>query len=273
MAGTLETRAATGPAASRPWNHRYILGMRVDLVPPQAMVRAIVDQAAERRSGYCCVTNVHSCMVAYDDPGFQRIINESDIAVPDSTILRKAVALRHRTGTPPAEKGADLMIDLCREAARRGVPVALVGGRDEQVLAALQANLLARFPDLQIVMAYSPPFREATEAEAQGLATRLNASGAGLIFVGLGCPKQERWMARFKPLVSATMIGVGAAFDFVSGAVKPSPAWVHRAGVEWLWRLLSEPKRLGRRYLTTSPRFLVLLARDAFQRPRAAKRP
>jgi len=239
-----------------------MLGMKVDLLDPKDLVSTIIDRSKSSHAGYVCVTNVHQCMLTYDEPDFRAIVNGSDLAVPDSTVLRKAVAWRHRLQTPHSLKGADLMLELCAAAARERVPIALIGGRDDEILAKLKAELLRRWPTLQIVFAYSPPFRAPTPQEVLDLAAGINASGAQLVFVGLGCPKQERWMAQYKPLISAMMIGVGAAFDFNAGLVRPSPDWVHRAGLEWLWRLVSEPRRLGRRYLTTSPRFLWLLVRN-----------
>jgi N-acetylglucosaminyldiphosphoundecaprenol N-acetyl-beta-D-mannosaminyltransferase len=241
----------------------HLLGMKVDLLAPAEAARTIVTRAAAGERGYVCVTNVHMCVMTYDDPTFRTIVNASDFALPDSTILRRALGLRHRVTPPPSEKGADLMLRLCAAAERGHLRVALIGGKDHAVLDVLQRKLKQRFPNLSIAYAYSPPFRPISPDEVERLAAALNMSGAQLVFVGLGCPKQERWMAQYKPLVRAMMIGVGAAFDFNSGAVTPSPGWVHKAGLEWLYRLAAEPRRLGRRYLTTSPRFLWLLALDA----------
>lgn len=249
----------------------HILGMRVDRVAPGHAVAQIVDAAKANKPGYCCITNVHQCILTYDDPDFRAVVNGAELALPDSTILRHAVALRYGLRAPPVLRGAELMTQLCAAAERKQVRVALVGGRDETVLARLVANLRERFPRLEIALAYSPPFELATPQEVEKLAGQLRRSGAQLIFVGLGCPKQERWMAQFKPRLSAMMIGVGAAFDFNAGVVKPSPVWVHKVGLEWLYRLASEPRRLWRRYLTTSPRFIALLALDAL-RPRKRSR-
>lgn len=242
--------------------HRYILGMRVDLLSPDEYVPLLVDVAKRGTGAYCCVSNVHQCVLAHDDPSFRAVINQADFVLPDSTILLKALSLKHRMGAQPALRGSEMMLALCRAAEAEGVPIGLLGGRDDEVLAELRVRLLAKLPRLQIPFTYSPPFRVATPAENTQLACRIRTSGARLIFVGLGCPKQERWMAENKSRVDGLLIGVGAAFDFISGAVKPSPPWVHKIGLEWLYRLVSEPRRLWRRYLTTSPRFLALLAAD-----------
>lgn len=256
----------------KPEPDRRLLGMRVDLLSPEQAVDAIVSSAAAGRAGYVCVTNVHQCMMTFDDPAFRAVVNGSDLVLPDSTILRRAFGLRHRIRTPAGEKGADLMLSLCAAAELSGVPVALIGGSDDAVLDALSRRLLHRFTRLRIALRHSPPFRPTSAAEAARLAADLNASGAKLVFVGLGCPKQERWMAQYKPIVGAMMIGVGAAFDFNSGAVRPSPAWVHKAGLEWLYRLMAEPRRLWRRYLTTSPRFVLHLALEMAGVPQRGRR-
>lgn len=258
--------AESSISSSPPWPIRHVLGMKVDLATADDAIRVMIAKAKTGEAGYCCVTNVHTCMVGYDDPAYQKTVNDSDIALPDSTILRRATEFRYGINAPVVEKGADLMIALCAAAERENVPVALVGGRDEETLRILKERMLEKFPALRIVYDYSPPFRPATEEEELALAKALRDSGAQVIICGLGCPKQERWMGRFKPLVNAMMIGVGAAFDFNSGAVKPSPTWVHRIGAEWLWRLVSEPRRLWRRYFTTSPRFVRLLIIDKLTR-------
>jgi N-acetylglucosaminyldiphosphoundecaprenol N-acetyl-beta-D-mannosaminyltransferase len=162
-------------------------------------------------------------------------------------------------------KGADIMLELCHRAAAANIPIALIGGRDDGVLQTLAANLSAQFPALRIAFSFSPPFRTPTSEEDEDLVRNISSFGAALIFVGLGCPKQERWMASHVKRVGAMMIGVGAAFDFNAGIVRPSPAWVHRTGFEWLYRLASEPRRLWKRYLTTSPRFIWLLFKDVIR--------
>jgi len=155
-------------------------------------------------------------------------------------------------------RGDQLTLALCRRAAASRVPVALVGGKNDEVLARMVLALRDQCPELEIACAYSPPFGELEPAQEAQMLAELRDSGAKIVFVGLGCPKQERWMARYADRLAAMMIGVGAAFDFISGQVKTSPSWMHGAGLEWLHRLLSEPRRLWRRYFATSPRFVWL---------------
>jgi N-acetylglucosaminyldiphosphoundecaprenol N-acetyl-beta-D-mannosaminyltransferase len=177
--------------------------------------------------------------------------------------------------------GPDLTLAICSLAARRGVTVAFVGGT-EHTLILLERELQRRFPRLQISLVQSPPFRATSPPEDAELVRRIATSGAGIVFVGLGCPKQERWMAEHKGRVPAVMVGVGAAFDFLAGTKPQAPRWMMRWGLEWLFRLSAEPRRLWRRYLYNNPRFVALFAlqvagtwgrivRD--RRGRAPKRP
>lgn len=248
---------------------RYILGMRVDLLPPGDILSWIIDAAKAGDSGYCCVTNVHQCIMTYEDTAFRKVVNGADLVISDSTILKNSLSFYHKIRTPPLMRGAELMDALCAAAAAAAVPVALIGGKTEEVLCRLKKSLHCRYPSLNISFAYSPPFATPSPEEARNLTQQLRQSGARLVLVGLGCPKQERWMAANHASVDAFMIGIGAAFDYNSGEIKTSPPWVHRAGLEWLYRLASEPRRLWRRYLYTSPKFVALLLAD-FIRNRGA---
>jgi len=243
-----------------------MLGMRLDAVAPATYVDAIVGGAERGEAFYCCVANVHMCVLAHDEPDFRAVVNGARFVIPDSTILQKARSLRYGAPSIPTLRGAEMMLELVRVAAGRGVKIGLVGGRDDETLALLIARLRDIAPDVDIAYAYSPPFRPLTEQEDAALVEDIRASGARLIFVGLGCPKQERWMAAHVERVPAVMIGVGAAFDFNAGVVRTSPEWVHKAGLEWLYRMSQEPKRLWRRYFSTSPRFVGLLLLDAVRR-------
>lgn len=236
--------------------------MRLDFLTPEEGVEAIIQCAKASEGGYCCVSNVHQCIETVDNSDFRDVVKNATLVWSDSTILQKACALRHGDKSPPVIKGADMMRHLLAAAAVNDMPVGLYGA-NEKTIGLLQDKLSAEFPELQLVYAYSPHFRPLSEEEDAEIVDDINNSGARLLFIGLGCPKQERWMAAHTDrLPGVMMIGVGAAFDFNAGTVKPSPQWVHRYGVEWLYRLASEPRRLGRRYLSTSPRFVMLLALD-----------
>jgi N-acetylglucosaminyldiphosphoundecaprenol N-acetyl-beta-D-mannosaminyltransferase len=212
-------------------------------------------QAGESRT--LCAANVHMVMEAHDDSAFQAVVNGSDLVVPDGVPLAWALRLLTRSGQERVY-GPGLMLETCRLASLRGVPVGLYGSTPA-VLDLLRERLGAQFPALAIPFVCSPPFRPLTPGEEEALLEDFRASGAAILFVGLGCPKQERWMAAQRPRLPAVMLGVGAAFDFHAGTLPQAPAWMQRAGLEWLFRLAQEPRRLWKRYLKHNPRFVALL--------------
>jgi len=202
------------------------------------------------------VANVHMAMEAYDSREFRRIVNSADLVTPDGMPL---VWMLRKLGVSDQQRvyGPALMDRVCEVASRQGVPVGLYGGQRE-TLESLVKSMRSRFPKLRIAYAYSPPFRPLSDEEDERVVQEINNSGARILFVGLGCPKQERWMAEHKGRVQAVMLGVGAAFDFHAGKVPQAPGWMQRMGLEWLFRLATEPRRLWRRYAKHNPRFVVL---------------
>ena len=236
--------------------NRNILGMRVDATSYDDATQRVLAWAANNESRSVCVANVHMTMEAFDSPEFREIVNSADLVTPDGMPL---VWMLRRLGVPTQERvyGPELTLRICEAAAQRAVPVGFYGG-SERALAAMVENLKARFPSLQVAYAYSPPFRPLTLEEDDQIVNAINASGARILFVGLGCPKQERWLAAHRGRVQAVMLGVGAAFDFHAGTVRQAPPWMQRAGLEWFFRLLMEPRRLWRRYFKHNPRFMVL---------------
>jgi N-acetylglucosaminyldiphosphoundecaprenol N-acetyl-beta-D-mannosaminyltransferase len=200
-------------------------------------------------------------MEAHDDPAFRRIVNESDLVTPDGMPL--VWLLRLRDG-PAQERvyGPTLMLTVLRAAAEENVPVGFYGSTPE-VLDALVHRLVQLNPDLRVTFAHSPPFRELTSTEDEEICEQIRNSGARILFTGLGCPKQERWMAAHRGRIPAVMLGVGAAFDFIAEAKRQAPPWIRSAGLEWLFRLTHEPRRLWRRYLLHSPRFVILATAEA----------
>jgi len=233
-----------------------ILGMRVDPTSYEEATRKVLAWAGAGESRYVCVANVHMVMEAHDDPGFKALVNAADLVTPDGMPL---VWMLRRLGYPHQERvyGPELTLRVCEEAARQGVPVGFYGGHPE-ALGALVGNLKARYPSLRVVYAYSPPFRSLTPEEDQKVVEEINTSGVRILFVGLGCPKQERWMAEHKGRIRAVMLGVGAAFDLHAGRVRQAPAWMQAIGLEWLFRFFQEPGRLWRRYFKHNPRFVFL---------------
>jgi N-acetylglucosaminyldiphosphoundecaprenol N-acetyl-beta-D-mannosaminyltransferase len=197
-------------------------------------------------------------MEAYDSDDFRGIVNNADLVTPDGmplVLLLRILGLRKQTRV----YGPTLMKYICEASAQIGFSVGFYGSTPE-TLKALVHNLTASIPKLKIDYSYSPPFRSLTVEEDERIVKEINASKIRILFVGLGCPKQEQWMAAHHDRVKAVMIGVGAGFDFYSGTVKQAPKWVMRMGLEWLFRLCMEPKRLWRRYLYNNPRFLGLAA-------------
>jgi N-acetylglucosaminyldiphosphoundecaprenol N-acetyl-beta-D-mannosaminyltransferase len=227
-------------------------------VSHQAAVEAIVALAAEKRGAYVCFSTVHMIMESYDDAAFGAKVNGADYIVTDGMPL---VWMQKMQGAREAARvrANDLMIMLCEYAAANRLTVGFYGGRQE-VLDAIRARAEKELPDLEIVYAHSPPFRPLTEAEDAAIVAEINRAAPDLLFMGLGCPKQENWMAAHRDRLRTVMLGVGASFDFYAGNVRESPAWMGALGLEWLYRLTQEPKRLWRRYLILNPRFMTLAA-------------
>jgi N-acetylglucosaminyldiphosphoundecaprenol N-acetyl-beta-D-mannosaminyltransferase len=217
--------------------------------------------AADAR-GWMTAAAVNLVMSARDDPATMRAVLDATLAVPDGQPLVWAL---HLLGHSRATRvyGPDLMERYCAHAAVSGTPIYLYGGRSEEALALLTESLLERFPGLAIVGGFSPPFRPLTEQERDRVVAEIDGSGAKVVWVGTGQPKQELWMSEMRPLLAAPLlVGVGAAFDFHAGIVSQAPGWMQRNGLEWIYRLSREPRRLWRRYASQNPRFVGGFARQ-----------
>jgi N-acetylglucosaminyldiphosphoundecaprenol N-acetyl-beta-D-mannosaminyltransferase len=226
--------------------------------------------AADGR-GYVTAAAVNLVMSAREDPAVMDAVLGATLAVPDGQPL--VWALR-ALGFSRATRiyGPDLMVRFCERAAAAGTPMFLYGGRTPEALALLEARLRERFPGLLIVGGHSPPFRAPTPAEEEETVRMIDASGAAVVWVGTGQPKQELWMARMRPRLSAPLlVGVGAAFDFHAGLVSQAPPWMQRNGLEWLYRLSREPRRLWRRYARYNPLFIAGFARQYMGHVRARR--
>jgi len=235
-----------------------ILGMRVDPTSYQAVCGSVKCWQAEESSRYICVANVHMTMEAFDDPAYQKVINQADLVTPDGMPL---VWMLRRLGYPDQERvyGPTLTEKLLDMAAQERIPVGFFGSSDDVVKQLVQ-NVRRTHPEIEVVYAYSPPFKELSTEEDLAVVDQIIDSGARILFVGLGCPKQEKWMYEHKGQIPAVMLGVGAAFDFIAGIKPQAPIWIQRSGLEWLFRLITEPKRLWRRYFHHNPRFLYYAA-------------
>jgi N-acetylglucosaminyldiphosphoundecaprenol N-acetyl-beta-D-mannosaminyltransferase len=217
--------------------------------------------AADARA-YVTAAAVNLVMSAREDPRTLTAVLEATLAVPDGQPLVWALrALGHASAT--RVYGPDLMARFCARAAREGTPMYLYGGRTPEALELLERRLRERFPGVRIVGGFSPPFRALSEQEERDVAAAIDASGAQVVWVGTGQPKQELWMHAMRPRLAAPLlVGVGAAFDFHAGLVRQAPAWMQRAGVEWVYRLWREPRRLWRRYARYNPLFVAGFARQ-----------
>lgn len=234
---------------------REVLGIPIDAVTWESAIARIGQWSAAKASRYVCITNVHSVVTGTQDPRFGQVLHDADMVTPDGAPV--AWMLR-RLGIMGQQRinGPDLMWRYCERAAASGESIFLYGSTDD-TLAKLQTVLRQRMPTLKIAGAISPPFRKLSAEEDEADAATINASGAGTVWVSLGCPKQELWMAEHRGRINAVMIGVGAAFDYHAGTIQRAPLWMQRAGLEWFHRLCSEPRRLWRRYLGTNSVFIV----------------
>jgi N-acetylglucosaminyldiphosphoundecaprenol N-acetyl-beta-D-mannosaminyltransferase len=241
---------------------RDLLGVPIALLDYAAAMDVMDGMIERRERGYVCAIAVHALMVSYEDEEMRAALLGSSLVVPDGRPLVWALSrLGHRL--PDRVYGPELMSRYCSRAAERGHSVWLYGGHDDVALARLVATLEQRYPGIRIAGGYSPPHRVLTEQEEVDLARRINDDRPDVVWVGVGVPKQEKWMAHMRPrLDPPLLVGVGAAFDFEAGIKRQAPAWMQQRGLEWLYRLLQEPVRLGPRYLRYNPAFVAAFARQ-----------
>jgi N-acetylglucosaminyldiphosphoundecaprenol N-acetyl-beta-D-mannosaminyltransferase len=219
-----------------------------------AWMDAMVESGAR---GWLTAAAVNLVMSARDDPATMRAVRGATLAVPDGQPLVWALRLLGH-GRATRVYGPDLMELYCAHAAVTGTPIYLYGGRSREALALLTERLRGRFAGLRIAGGWSPPFRPLSDEERARVVAEIDGSGAKVVWVGTGQPKQELWMSEMRPLLQAPLlVGVGAAFDFHAGIVSQAPGWMQRNGLEWVYRLSREPRRLWRRYASQNPRFVV----------------
>ena len=233
-----------------------VIGFPVTVESFDVQVDTMLDWARQRLSKAVCVANVHMLVEAKCHDGFARVLHRADMLTPDGMPL-VWVTSRLRKQKQDRVAGMDILLSLCEKAAKEDVSVFFIGSTPD-VLWNMKQRLNKDFPELQIAGMESPPFRPLTVAEDDALVQRINDSGAGLVLVSLGCPKQEWWMYHHKGRLNAVMVGLGGVFPIFAGQKKWAPAWVQKNGLEWLYRLLQEPKRLWKRYAKTIPLFLLL---------------
>ncbi|MBN2187999.1 MAG: WecB/TagA/CpsF family glycosyltransferase [Chitinispirillaceae bacterium] len=252
------------------WPLRYdLFGVKVSAVDYKGAEEVVIQAAKRGEAAIVAHMPVHGLMTAVADEHFRNALNGLDMVCPDGHPVRWALNSLYKTKLIDRVYGPDLMLMLCRRAVAEKISIYLYGST-EAVLAALKENLVKRFPGLVIAGAESPPFRRLTAEEDLAMVGRINGSGARLVFLGLGCPRQELFAFEHKDKIRAVQLCVGAAFDFIAGTKPQAPAWMRKNGLEWLFRLVSEPVRLGPRYFVTNTRFLL---RFALTKIRSLKRP
>jgi N-acetylglucosaminyldiphosphoundecaprenol N-acetyl-beta-D-mannosaminyltransferase len=248
----------TPSTTATPIHDFSVLGTKIAITNYENAAQNILDWARNGESRYVCVASVNNVMEGHDSAEFQCVTNEADLVVPDGTPIVWALRLLGNLGATRVY-GPDLTPIVLEHAQAHGLPIGFYGGAPD-VLKRLVEVVATRFPTLEIAYAYSPPFRPLTPEEDACQVGAINASGARILFIGLNTPKQDYWMAAHKRRVQAVMVGVGAAFDFLAGTKPQAPRWMMPCGLEWVFRLSTEPRRLWKRYLKHNPRFLAFFA-------------
>ena len=243
--------------------HR-VVSLDVDQVTHDTAVERVVRMAKSGRGSYVCFGTVHMVMESHDSPEFAARVNAADMIVPDGMPMIWMQRLQ-KAVHPERVRANDLMMLLMAAAEKEELKVGFYGGRPD-VIDAILDRAKREHPRLEIAYACSPPFRPLSVEEDSDITGQINDSGTQILFMGLGCPKQENWMAGHRDRLNCVMLGVGASFDFYAGNVKESPPWLGRLGLEWLYRLTQEPKRLWRRYLILNPRFIWQAGRQLVTR-------
>jgi N-acetylglucosaminyldiphosphoundecaprenol N-acetyl-beta-D-mannosaminyltransferase len=235
---------------------RFSLDVKVCCTSYEDATQRVIDWAKAGDSRAIFAANVHTVMEAHDDRQFREYVNAADLVTPDGMPLVWSLRLQ---GLRAACRvyGPDLTETVLAAAEAERIPVGFFGG-SEAVLALLVDKVRDRFPELPVVYHVAPPFRSLTEEEDAAVVADIARSGARILFVGLGCPKQECWIAQHRNRIPAVMLGVGAAFDFLAGTKAQAPGWMQSIGLEWMFRFFTEPRRLWKRYTKHNPRFLVL---------------
>lgn len=251
---------------------RDILGVMIDVVDYEGAVDQILAAAVQRRSFAVSALAVHGVMTGVLDAEQRYRLNSFDLLVPDGQPVRWALNMLHSAGLKDRVYGPSLMLALCERCARDGIPIFLYGSSPD-VITRLRDALCRRFPVLDVAGAQPSRFRTITAQEKSGIVNEIRGSGARLVFVGLGCPRQEVWAYEFRNALEMPVIAVGAAFDFHAGTLPQAPRRLQDAGLEWLYRLAREPRRLWRRYILLNPLYVAMIAAQGLGVLALTKRP
>lgn len=239
---------------------KRIISIDISCLSYTEFIKEISERAKERRSSYVCVANVHMCIEAYDNETFKTIVNSADYVTPDGMPLAKGIKWLYGISQERVA-GMDLLPDLLKESEKQGLKVYFYGG-SEKTQQSTEDYIHKNYAHLNAVGYYSPPFRALSSEEEIQIITNINNSGAQLVFVALGCPKQEKWMASMKGKINACMIGIGGALPVLIGEQKRAPRWMQNLSLEWFYRFIQEPKRLFKRYAYTNSKFIFLLLKQ-----------
>ncbi len=237
-----------------------VIGFSISIGKYGEFIHQITEKARTGGSEYVCVANVHMFIEARHDADFSSVVKDAFLVTPDGKPLTWALRILHRIRQERVA-GMDILPDLLEKSNRETIPVFFYGGKTS-LLERAEEFLKKKYPELKVAGMYSPPFKSLSATEENEVVRMINDSGAKLVFVILGCPKQEKWMAKMKGRIHAVMVGVGGALPVLVDLQKRAPKWMQRSGLEWLYRLGQEPKRLWRRYLSTNPVFIYLLFKE-----------
>jgi len=242
---------------------RRIISIDVSIGSYDTFTDNIILLAGEKRSAYVCVANVHMTIEAYNNPDFASVVNSADIVTPDGMPIAKMFGYLYGEKQDRVA-GMDLMPDLLKKSESDKIGVYFYGST-ENILKTIKSRVEKLYPKLKIAGLYSPPFRLLSEKEENRIIEKINDSGAGLVLVSLGCPKQEIWMHRVTEKINGVMVGIGGAFPVFAGAQKRAPEWMRKLSLEWVYRFMKEPKRLWKRYLYTNSKFVLVALFDIFK--------
>lgn len=231
-----------------------ILGVDIAAINMSWLISFTRDNIKRLSGDYMCVSNVHTTVMSYEDPAYCAVQNGGIMAIPDGGPL-SSVGRKRGFGNMARTTGPSYLEEVLKISAENGWSHYFYGSAEE-TLEKLRGILQKKYPDVSIAGMYSPPFRPLTEEEDEAIVAQINASGADFVWVGLGAPKQENWMAAHQGRVHGLMVGVGAAFDYMAGNIQRAPQWMQNCNLEWLYRLLQDPKRLFKRYLVTNTKFI-----------------
>jgi N-acetylglucosaminyldiphosphoundecaprenol N-acetyl-beta-D-mannosaminyltransferase len=239
---------------------RRIISLDISIIGYRECIEVITNLAQRRASSYVCVANVHMCIEAYGDVDFQDCVNSADLVVADGVPVAKGVNLLY--GVEQSRiAGMDLLPDLMAEAQNKALSVFFYGSTQD-VIDSTWAFCNSHYPQLIVAGSISPPFRKLSAEESADVIAKINSSGCNIVFVALGCPKQEVWMSQMKGKINATMVGIGGALPVLIGDQKRAPLWMQKFALEWFYRLMQEPKRLFKRYFVTNSKFIWLFGRQ-----------